>query len=284
MTYVAESYWQKRYRNFDMNASGHADLPLKYNHWLYRMKSKKILAAVKRVGVDVASARVLELGCGTGVYVDLWRSRGVKTLTGFDIAQVAADNLAKKFPEYRFYQEDLGDADLISRHSSATYTLVTAFNVLYHIINDIDFHQALRNINRLAAPGALFFITDLFVHGPEETHGYMQYRSWDNYLAALKVAGFEVLERKPVYVSMVKAVDSGNGLGKSLFNRWWSFISPYIGSRPALLGPCLYFLDVALTTLWSDGPSLELLVCKKIREVEPSVAESASQGMEKNLG
>ncbi len=267
MTYVAESYWQKRYLHFDLNSSGHADLPLVYNHWLYRMKSKKILAAVKRFGVNAVKAKVLELGCGTGVYVDLWRSQGVKALKGFDIAQVAADHLTKKFPEYQFYQEDLGHTDLVSRHAPGSHSLVTAFNVLYHIISDTDFQQALYNANHLAAPGALFFITDLFVHGPEETHEYMKYRSLDKYVQALHTAGFEVLERKPVYVTMVKAVDTGTGLGR-LFNPWWSFISPYIRSRPSVLGPCLFFLDVFFTNLVSDGPSLELLVCRKTREVD----------------
>lgn len=276
MAYVAETFWQERYRNFDIDASGHADLPKAYNRWLYRMKTRKILSAFRRHGAPPAECRVLEYGCGTGVYVDLWRAMGVKALTGFDIAQVSVDTLAPKFPEYRFFKEDLGDPSLPSRHAGPTHHLITAFNVLYHIIDDGAFRQSLRNANALAAPGATFLITDLFVHGPEETHGYMKYRSLANYVAALADAGFEVVERKPVYVTMVKAVDLPTYLGKKFFGALWSRLAPYIGSRPEFMGRLLYAADSVLTAVISEGPSLELLVCRKIKDVPVEAVPPAS--------
>jgi SAM-dependent methyltransferase len=280
MDYVAESFWQERYRKFDLTTSGHLDLPEAYNRWLYRMKSKKILAAAERHGLDLREARVLEFGCGTGVYVEMWKNLGVPELTGFDIAQVSADTLQSRFPGYRFQQADLGDPGLVrsymarrmnastsaSAPSVKRHDFITAFNVLYHIVEDAPFRQALKNANALAEPGALFLITDLFVHGPEELHGYMKYRTLGSYIEALSAAGFEVLDRKPVYVTMVKAVDAGRGLKKRAFDGYWSRVTPWIDRSPDGMGRLLYAADSILTRLFREGPSLELLACRKIRE------------------
>ena len=41
--YHAESYWEDRYRSIDISKSGHIDLPIAYNRWLYRRKIERLM-------------------------------------------------------------------------------------------------------------------------------------------------------------------------------------------------------------------------------------------------
>src|SRR5207253_4490207 len=98
MNYDPETYWEERYGHFRLASSGHRDLPEAYNYWLYERKKTRIREGLQRERISVPSCNILELGCGTGVYVDMWKSLGAESLTGFDITSTSVGNLAPKYP------------------------------------------------------------------------------------------------------------------------------------------------------------------------------------------
>src|SRR6188474_2936008 len=105
--YDREKFWADRYRNIDITKSGHVDLPVAYNRWLYRRKKERLLKGLRKAGFDERGSSVLEIATGTGVYVEMWKQLNVKKLVGIDISQAATDALRARFSEYEFHKRDL---------------------------------------------------------------------------------------------------------------------------------------------------------------------------------
>lgn len=259
--YVPDRYWEERYGRFDLASSGHRDLPEAYNRWLYRRKMGRIRECLRKEGFPASSSRVLELGCGTGVYVEMWKSMGVASLTGFDITAASVEHLAPRYPEYRFHREDVSDPGLLERHPGG-FDLVTAFDVLYHVVEDGKFARALENISALSRPGALLLVHDMFLPGPDLHHGYIRWRSLEAYARELDRAGFDILRRLPIFCFMIQASRlSGHA---ALLHGWaWKGFRRAIERAPDAAGRALNALDGALLGMMREGPSMHLAVCRK---------------------
>ena len=263
MSYDPETYWEERYGLFRLASSGHRDLPEAYNYWLYDRKKTRIQDGLRRERISVGSCHILELGCGTGVYVDMWKRMGAVSLTGFDITSISVENLAPKYPGYRFHKEDITDPTLAERHSGS-FDLVTAFDVLYHIVDDTRFSQAVANIGRFCRAGGLLLIHDVFLGGAEEDHGYIRWRSLATYKRELQKAGFEIRHRLPIFFLMIQAIDlRRGGFMSNLHERIWDVLRRFIDKCPDRAGHMLSSLDALLLSRSEDGPSMELVVCRK---------------------
>ena len=46
--YDAEEFWAARYADIDLTKSGHIDLPVAYNRWLYRRKKERLLQGLEQ--------------------------------------------------------------------------------------------------------------------------------------------------------------------------------------------------------------------------------------------
>ena len=57
---------------------------------------------------ELATLDVLDVGSGTGFYIDLWRRLGVRSVTGSDIAEKAVEELSARYPSNRFVRLDIG--------------------------------------------------------------------------------------------------------------------------------------------------------------------------------
>ena len=107
-------------------------------------KQSSVAAPVARPGFT--NFVVLDIGCGTGFFIDRWKS-GVKRIVGIDITQVAVEKLRRQYPYVELHQMDIGDGAVgLSRN---TFDAVSAFDVLYHIVDDAKYFAALGNIDSL---------------------------------------------------------------------------------------------------------------------------------------
>jgi SAM-dependent methyltransferase len=263
MNYDPETYWEERYRCFRLSSSGHRDLPEAYNYWLYERKKSRIRQSLRRARISVASSNILEIGCGTGVYVDMWKKLGAASVTGFDITSASVENLTSQYPGYCFYKEDITDPTLTDRHTGS-FDVVTAFDVLYHVVDETKFSRAIANIGRLCRPGGLLLIHDVFLNGAEENHGYICWRRLSTYMRELCRIGFEIRQRLPIFYFMIQAVDlRRGGLKSNVHERVWDLLRRFIDRTPDGAGRVLSALDALLLSGSTDGPSMELLVCQK---------------------
>jgi 2-polyprenyl-3-methyl-5-hydroxy-6-metoxy-1,4-benzoquinol methylase len=258
-----EAYWAERYRVIDLSRSGHIDLPVAYNRWLYRRKRECLFRDLRRAGFRPEGASVLEIAAGTGVYVEAWKRAGVGRLVGIDISQAATEALRARFPGYAFHKRDLGEPDLAAL-TGAGFDLVTAVDMLYHIVEDDRFPVALANLSATVKPGGLLAIHDVFPNRGELDFGYLKLRTLDAYAKALDRAGFDIVSRTPTFFSAVQASDGKDAAAQARWDAVWDrCTAPLIRRAPRLAGAFTYALDRALGAFLREGPSFEMLICRR---------------------
>jgi SAM-dependent methyltransferase len=262
LEYVPESFWEERYSRIDLSRSGHRDLPETYNRWLYRRKQAVLRRGLARIGFAPRGKRVLEIGAGTGAYVDFWKGLGVEHLTGLDISQAAVGHVRERHPEFSFLHRDITRPALRS-DCGGDFDLATALDVLYHVVDDARLQAALANVADVLRPGGVLAIHDQFLHRPSEDHGYIRWRSLSDWHRLLLSAGFEVVSRAPIFYGMVQPNDCASTRAAERMAGLWSRLSPWIQRAPGLLGVTLYALDSVLGTFVREGPSMELLLARR---------------------
>ncbi len=203
---------------------------------------------------------MLDVGAGTGFYVERWAEAGVKNITGADITQVVVEQLAQKFPAYHFVEADIG-AD-VSMLPGQPFDAVSAFDVLYHIVDDALYARAFHNIYSLLRPGGYFVFSDNFLHGETQRGRHQVSRSLPVIEGLVKEAGFEIVERFPMFVLMATPVDSRSRLLKLLWSgiRTLAALSEVTGF---LAGAALYLPERALIATLKESPTSEIMICRK---------------------
>jgi SAM-dependent methyltransferase len=260
--YEPAAFWEDRYSSLDLTRSGHRDLPEAYNRWLYRRKQAVLQRTLAAAGFDPRGKRVLEVGVGTGAYLDHWQQAGVGHVAGVDLSAAAVSHARGRYPEFAFMQRDLTEPDLASA-CGRDFDLVAALDVLYHVTDDARLAQALRNVHDVLKPRGLFALHDQFLHRPTEHHSYIRWRSLDDWQAALAAAGFDVVARVPIFFVMIQPNDCRTSTGTRLMTALWSCSARVIQRLPSAAGAVAYLIDSTLGTVVAEGPSMELMLVRR---------------------
>jgi SAM-dependent methyltransferase len=118
------------------------------DHWWFRARRQLLWALLARAGGVPPGARVLDAGCGTGRNLVEFSSLG--PARGVDPAPEAVQACrARSLDVTQAPLEDLPFAD-------TSFDLLLATDVLEHVDDD---DGALRELRRVAAPGALLLVT-----------------------------------------------------------------------------------------------------------------------------
>jgi SAM-dependent methyltransferase len=269
--YENDSYWNKRLeRDFNLAGVGHAGVGLAFNRWAYRVRRAVLLRTMKHHGIPVSGAHILELGFGTGFYLDLWRELGAGRVTGFDITDIAVNSARERYPkEWRFERANIGEPMPLN-DAAGRCDLVTAFDVLFHIVDDKSWEGALDNIAAALKPGGHAVIFDKF-QAVENAISHVRRRTLDCYREALTRRRLKVVTIRPIFILMNSPTDL-TGFGKFIFKTSWSLTKlPYkLGKHVGLgevlggaAGAGLYVPELLLTRMFPSGPSTKLLVAIK---------------------
>jgi SAM-dependent methyltransferase len=255
----AARYWEDRLRDStDLADVGYAGLG-EFNAWLYRLRRSVFRRTVAPYLASIRS--VIDVGSGSGFYVDRWREAGVPEIKGCDIAAPAVERLRERFPQVEFSQMDIGDPaeSLKNWHADA----LSAFDVTFHIVDDVRYAQALRNMAAMLRDGGLLFFTDNFIEGPTMRQRHHVSRNRSETEAALREAGLEVVSVRPSFVLMNEPVDTNRPRAMNA----WSRLERLLRRRPAwgyAVGALLYpFELVALRLVRGPGPSTKIIVTRK---------------------
>ena len=155
-SFDAASYWENRLRgNVALEKIGYLGLGRQYNQWLYRVRKTVFRRTVKSLNVDLGKSSVLDVGSGSGFYIQQWKSLGAKEIVGLDITTAAVEHLQSKFPNVTFHKADIGEACELP--AKGTFDLFSAFDVLFHIVDDARYRKAIANIHALLRPGGCSF-------------------------------------------------------------------------------------------------------------------------------
>lgn len=247
--------------NVGFAAVGFGVLGTPFNTWMYRVRRRVLRRAVRRSGIQVRGASVLDVGTGTGFYVREWQQLGAEAVTGIDVSAAAVSRLRSGVPEVRFLEADV--ADPIPDALAGGFDIVSAFDVLFHIVDDKRFSRAIENLGRLTRPGGHLLLSENFLRGSTLRHRHQVSRTLEEIDHALATSGFETVLRLPMFVLLNSPVDSESRLLR-LFWRGLAGVSRRSHRLGGLLAAALYTPELALTAVMRDGPSTELLVCRRL--------------------
>jgi len=254
-------YWEDRLSSdFSLNGVGFRRLGPSFNKWAYKVRGERFRAVVAGLGIDWAGADVLDVGSGTGFYIDRWDELGVRRVTGVDVTETAVKALSSRFPDKTFLRLDIGTA--IDGLEPASFDAVSAMDVLFHIVDDAAFARAIQNVGTLLKPGGVFIWSDAFLHRPAVRIRHQVSRPLADIERTVAEAGLSIESRVPMFVLMNNPVDVRNPVvrGAWLAAAGLLSLSDRLGDWA---GRRLYPVELRLAARRTEGPTTEIMVCRK---------------------
>ncbi len=260
--FKAGDYWESRLsQHYTLQGVGDIGLPLSYNNWLYRVRASAFRHVLRQLQGDPTDWSILDVGSGTGFYIDQWTKRRPSGLTGADITATAVRNLSSRFPESTFMQCDIG-SDLPEALQPETLDVITAYDVLFHIVEAGPYARAMGNFSRLLKPGGYLIFSDNLVSAGRNHDTHQISRTEDDIRDLLRQNGFTVEKVVPMFVFMNDPVRSRSRIMRALFNRIYRLAArgEICGQ---IVGAMLYPIEIAGLRLLSRGPSTEIFICRR---------------------
>ena len=256
-----QRYWSERLdRTFSIGGVGWLGLGESFNRWTYRVRRRIFQRTARAVLADLRTARVLDVGTGTGFYVERWHELGAAEVSGADLTEVAVQRLRGRYPNDRFVQLDVtGD---VSGLPAGHFDAISIMDVLYHVVDDDGYARAITNLSTLLRPGGVLIFSENLLHGEWQRTEHQVSRDVDWILERLNRNGFDVLKRRPVFVLMNTPIDSRSRVLRFTWAKLMSIVKLRRGLG-SVLGATLYPLELTLTALLQEGPSTEIVAVRK---------------------
>lgn len=242
-----------------------------YNRYAYRVRLARVKKAL--AGLPLANMSVFEAAFGECFYMNYWRSIPVKRAAGMDISATAAEAARKRFPDYDLRCGDLSDTNAFAGIGCAD--LVTAIDVLYHIVDDAKWEAALRNLLGLVGEGGWFLFTDKFPRRePYHKHAHVRRRPLAMYERVLDAHGVKVRSITPMFFLMDDPITVGNHpmLGQ-LAMLQWRVLSKTLRLTAKMRGLQSALAAVGAGVQWipehmllatvKRSPNLEIVLCRR---------------------
>lgn len=269
----SREYWEQRLRgHYTLAGVGYLRLGRRYNEWMYRVRGEVFDRVVREIAEGAwgpgASGRsgwrgadVLDVGAGTGYYLERWIRFGAQVV-GMDFTPTAIEGLARRFPGARMIQADIGGSLDGVALRPGSFHAVSAFDVLFHIVDDARYARAFVNIASFLRPSGWFLWSDNFIHGTARPVPHQANRPLAESIRLVEAAGFEVLGRVPMFVLMNYPADTDSRLARWA---WTAMVAPALLAEPLgwLIGAALFPIERRLVRRLAESPSTELMVCRK---------------------
>jgi 2-polyprenyl-3-methyl-5-hydroxy-6-metoxy-1,4-benzoquinol methylase len=256
-------YWEDRLgKDYSIQGVGYKGYGEYFNYWMYRVRKFVFKRAFKKLNFSSRSLKVLDVGCGTGFYLEILRKMGAQNVTGIDITTVAVAHLQKKYPQFQFIQLDISDAASEKKLNPVQYDLITAFDVLFHIVDDSAYKQAFTNIACCLKEGGYLFFSDNFLHGKSHRTLHQVSRSLEDIHRVLKDTGLQVIERIPMFIVMNTPVDIHHPFWTRL---WITAMLPVrlLNILGLFYGVILFPLELLMVSVLKESPTTEMMICRK---------------------
>lgn len=257
----AESYWNERLTNFTLQAIGNIGLSLTFNRYLHKARKRTIERIRRKYNLTFSNKSVLDIGTGTGFWIDYYLRRGADKIVGVDISNVAISKLRQKYSDQP--QVKLVKCNFASEHNArawGSFDIVNIIDVAYLVIDDQKFGAFINNCCTTLTKGGIIFLSDYF-RNTTRNYAHLKFRPLDIYETLLKHNGVRIIAITPMYVFLNKPSDPNNGAISRVFNLLFDKVTmPLTRSRcvHAYL-KTLYTLDSSFSNFNSLGVSIKLL-------------------------
>lgn len=181
----AGAYWQERVgAGADLAVVGHRAMGPAYNGEIYARRIDALESMLERhIRKPLSQLRVLDVGCGSGFYTHFWQAKGVRDYIGVDISARTIEHLGGVYPDYDFMRADVTEELPELVVSRGPFDVITIFDVLYHIVDDLRVDAAIENIAALLAPHGRLLIMDQLCKRDYQVSKHVKYRNRDTYLS-----------------------------------------------------------------------------------------------------
>ena len=244
---------------FDLTGAGFRRKSVAFNRWVYKIRTDALYELFSKYEWPIKSRSVLDVGCGTGYFVEYWLNRKAHPVVGIDIAKTSIKKLRETFPAAEFHLIDLTEPN---PNLNERFDYISVFDVLFHIVDDNLFAKAVENLASLCKPGCKIFVTDLFGSKTVAAVKHCRNRSRNIYLDVFSGSGFKLIDLRPLFFVLLPPSRLSN-----VVLRWagiliWEAVTWITGwqSFGNLLGRILYGIDSVLRKMFKRGPGSHIAV------------------------
>lgn len=190
---IPRSYWDRRLRRLGqcLDGVGQIGLGQASNERDYEAKWERIQGVLDQLGVS-PDWSVIDAGCGAGWFTERLVARGHVT-HGVDFSKEAVSLARERVGKAASFE--VSSLDRWSPHDLAD--LVLCIDVLFHIVDDRKWRNALEAIARAVNPNGLMLIQEHLIdeRGEPASASHVHWRSRADYEAALPGWELALLER-----------------------------------------------------------------------------------------
>ena len=259
--YHPKDFWETRLsKDFSIKGVGCTGFSYNYNKWMYKSIEDGLDKILKK---SLKNKKTLDIGCGTGYFINYYLRKGAEDITGLDITQQSITNLKKKYPKLKFYTADISKRSTLK----TKYDFISVLGVLYHIVDDDKFENSIKNIRKAAKKGSLIIIQDNFLkkYQPPKVGVHCYFRTYDYYKKVLEKNGIKIIEKVPILYFLNPPFDINNDLIRKIALVLWNIIMSAFAKREFtgnIIGFAFYHLDKLMLKVVKDSIALETIVCR----------------------
>ena len=209
---------------------------------------------------------MLDIGSGTGFYVDQWHGSACRMVTGLDITDKAVESTrwptgSPATPSCARTWAASWSHDVPARRRT-TLTPSPRWTSSSTSWTTRQYARAFTNIASRLRPGGWFLWSDNFLRHRTERVTHQASRTLGESERLVKAAGFEIVRRVPMFVVMNYPADTR---GKVARWAWTAMVAPAALAEPLgwTVGRPLAPIDRWLTRWVRESPTTEIMVCRK---------------------
>ena len=255
------AYWEKRLTKHKGNRGvGRCGCSKAYNKWLYKRRLKTLEKYLQQTVDD----NILDVGAGTGIITDLLLKHSYGVVRALEPTEIGFKQLQEKFknPKSIVYINLTTIEDYVT--TLEKYTSVVAFDVLFHILDDEKFDEALDNIWLATEAGSTIFITDLFSNKRISDSKHCVSRSLLTYLCSFPYSHSKLV---PMFVLSQPPAGIPNKVIRYFFLYLWEILLFPVKWElfGHVFGCIYYYLDSLLLKLPIKNYTNKLLIIRKLK-------------------
>ena len=156
-----------------------------------------ILKHLRNNEISVNQSIIMDIGSGSGHWIDFYKSLEPNTITGMDIARSSLNHLKNKYSEDSSIEIYQGKALEVISNLNGDYNVVNAVGVMFHIVDDGEWEDTIKAIGKVTKKGGIFvvgghfgFLDGLNVQIDRDGNINKRLRSKRHWIYTLKKAGF----------------------------------------------------------------------------------------------
>ncbi|TAL48878.1 class I SAM-dependent methyltransferase [Patescibacteria group bacterium] len=139
------------------------EIPLHMRLYYAEKKVGLMLERLKDLGFYNKTARILDVGCGTGEHLKALSGYGFQNVYGLDLSGNLVRSARAKNPSIA---NQILQGDILAPPFPDKFDVVFTITMLHHLASVADQEKALENMIGLAKPGGIIFVHEMSIRNP----------------------------------------------------------------------------------------------------------------------